>query len=527
MKKQWGTYGLLMGLLLAILCTGCARAPKQKVFVLGIDGFTFDLLLPWAQEGKLPHFAQLLEEGSSTQLISTIPPISPPAWTSAVTGVNPGKHGVYGFVKDLRPSSDGRPKPIYYTSLDRKADPLWIILSDRGRRSVIINIPSTSPPDKLKGVMISGFPHTSLTNFTYPPEYRFKIPEYRKDSYGREVRVGEEQAFLDDLNDIMERRARVALRLLDEEPWDFYFMVFIITDWVQHFYWKYMDRQHPLWEPEKAQQLGDAILKTYQRMDRFLGQLREKLDDKTTLLIMSDHGFGPIYQGINGQNFLDTMLPPSEFRVMAAETWGADFYLTTAQKPPYSQRTQENYNLTKELLKAKLEELRDPSTGQKIIQKVYQRDDIYWGPYAYQSPDILSLETSGYLFWNWNPTEDGELIFLKRGTKSYKHFFSGYHRMNGVLIMAGANINKGVTNFDAQVIDIAPTVLYLMGEPVPQEMDGRVLVEPITEEYVNAHSVEARWARSSRSRQLDELPDSVEAANKLIEEQLRAIGYVQ
>jgi predicted AlkP superfamily phosphohydrolase/phosphomutase len=526
MTKRWSPGTLLFLLLLALTGATCARAPKQKVFVLGIDGLTFDLLVPWAQEGKLPHFAQLLEEGSSTQLVSAVPPSSPPAWTSAITGVNPGKHGIFGFIKDIQTTSDGRPNLIYYTARDRRADPLWVILSERGRRSVVVNVPATSPPDKVKGVMISGFPHTSLTNFTYPPEFRFKIPNYRKDIYGQEVSVEGNEDFLKDLIDITDRRAKVIFKLIEEEPWELFFVTFTITDRVQHYFWKFMDPQHPDWTSEYAQLYGDAILKAYQKMDGFLGELRSRLDAQTTLLIMSDHGFGPIYQPINGENFIDLSIPSGDFRVVSADQFGAKFHLVTQKDPPYDRKTRESYTRTKELLKNKLEQLRDPTTGKKVIQTVFDRKDIYWGPYIDMAPDLLGLETKGYLFWNWNPREDGG-IFLQKEDPVFKHFLSGFHLMNGVLIMAGANVQGKVNNFDAQIIDIAPTVLYLLDEPIPEEMDGKILSAPIPAEYTAEHPLDVRWDRESRPPRAEGLSDSSEAINKLVEEQLRAIGYVQ
>jgi len=517
-------------LVLVLLSSGCARAPKQKVFVLGIDGLTFDLLVPWAKEGKLPNFAKLLEEGSSTQLISAVPPSSPPAWTSAVTGVNPGKHGIFGFVKGLKFSAGKHHDLIhdlyYYTSRDRRADPLWVILSERGRRSVVMNVPCSSPPDRMKGVMISGFPHTSQTNFTYPPEYRFKIPDYRNDIYGQIVQINGEEAFLEDMNDIMDRRATVVFKLLEEESWELFFVVFTIADRVQHYFWKFMDPKHPNWDPVKAQLYSNIVLETYQRLDQVVGKLRPKLDSQTTLVLMSDHGFGPVYQLVNGQNFIDQAVPRDVFRVMAADHFGASFHLTSKKDPPYDSKTREAYAQTKELLKSKLEQLRDPATGQKVISKVFEGDELYWGPYANVAPDLLGLETEGYLFWNWNPTEDGRLFPL-HDDPIFSRFFSAYHKMNGVLIITGANVQRGVNNFDAQIADIAPSVLYLLGEPIPQEMDGRILDAPISHEYLEDHPLDARWARSSKPRQTSGLSDSTEAINKFIEEQLRAIGYVQ
>jgi predicted AlkP superfamily phosphohydrolase/phosphomutase len=518
---------IVVALPLALLALGgsCGKTPTQKVFVLGIDGLTFDLLLPWAQQGKLPNFARLLEEGSSTQLISAVPPYSPPAWTSAVTGVNPGKHGIFGFVKGID-RQEGQPNLIYYTALDRQVDPLWVLLTERGRRSVVVNVPCSSPPDKLRGVMISGFPHTSLTNFTYPPEYRFKIPDYRKDIYGQLVRVNGEENFLKDMDDIMNRRIETIEKLLDEESWDLFFAVFTITDRVQHYFWKFMDPRHPRWNADKARLYGDAILESYQKMDAFLGQLRPRLDDHTSLLVMSDHGFGPVYQPVNGQNFLDRLEVPEDFSVMAADNFGAKFHITTTKKPPYDQRTQEAYAQTRELLNRELNRLRDPATGENVIREIVSREDLYWGPQSQQGPDIMGLENKGYLFWNWYPTEDGEL-FPDPEDPTLEQFFSAFHLLNGILIASGANVRSGRNNFDAQIMDIAPTVLYLLGELVPQDMDGAVLTEIVAPEYTQLHPVEARWDRTSRPRVAQSVIDSTEAINRFIEEQLRAIGYVQ
>jgi predicted AlkP superfamily phosphohydrolase/phosphomutase len=521
---------LIIGVACLLFALGCGKGPEQKVFVLGIDGLTFDLLIPWAREGKLPNFARLLAEGSSTQLVSAVPPYSPPAWTSAVTGVNPGKHGIFGFVKGID-TSGKEPQLRFYTAMDRQADPLWVILSEYGRRSIVINVPCSSPPDKLKGVMISGFPHTSLTNFTYPPEYRFKISGYRKDIYGQDAAVEGDDAFLEDLNDITNRRVDLILKLMQEERWDLFFAVFTITDRVQHYFWKHMDAKHPNWEPGESQQYRNAILNAYQRMDSILGQIQAGLDDRTTLLVLSDHGFGPIYRPVNGDNFIDQHvhgqdLQKGTFRIMAADQFGAAYHLVTEKRPPYDQATQNDYIQTKNLLKRKLEELKDPLTGKQVIRQVFDRRELYQGPHINMAPDLMALEMPGYLFWNWNPRKD-KGVFLQKGDPVFDHFLSGFHTMNGVLIMAGKNIRKGIINFQAQIIDITPTVLYLLGEPIPGEMDGTILGEPIAQEYVQLHPQDARRVRTSQSPTTEALFDSTEAVDEFIEEQLRAIGYVQ
>jgi predicted AlkP superfamily phosphohydrolase/phosphomutase len=313
-------FGLILSAL-ALVAMGCARGSQEKVFVLGVDGITFDLLLPWARQGRLPNFARIMETGSSTQLISVVPPFSPPAWTSATTGVNPGKHGIFGYVREIT-YGRGEPQLHYYTASDRISDPLWVLLTERGRRSVVVNVPCTAPPDSFDGIMICGFPQTSPTHFTYPADYRLKIPEYRVDHFGQMVFPETEGEFLMDLDDVMDRRTEVILKLLDEERWDLFFAVLTIADRVQHNFWKYMDPQHPLWTPEKAALHGDAIFKAYQRVDSFLGRLRQKLSPQTTLIIMSDHGFGPVHQIVNSPNWLSAAMPRAISKLWPRIIWG-------------------------------------------------------------------------------------------------------------------------------------------------------------------------------------------------------------
>jgi predicted AlkP superfamily phosphohydrolase/phosphomutase len=514
----------MLSLLLAL--AGCGQKPKQKVFVLGIDGITFDLMTPWIEEGKLPNFAELIQQGSSTELISVIPTFSPPAWTTAVTGVNPGKHGIFGYVRDIA-HHQGKPQLVYYTALDRTADPLWVVLTERGRRSIVINIPCTAPPDSLHGIMISGFPQTSPTDYTYPPEFRLEIPDYRVDhmGMGRLMASGGEEVFLSEINEIMDRRADLILELMETESWDLFFAVLTITDRVQHHFWKHMDSRHPLWEPDKARQWGETILQTYQRVDTFLGRLRARLDPETTLIVMSDHGFGPVYQIINSYNFLSAAMPEGKFQAMAKDHLGVNFSLYVKKGTPYTQENVQAMNETRDLLKNTLIQLRDPATDQPVISQLIDREQLYAGSQTGQAPHILGLESEGYLIWNWYPTEDGE-TFPSWHNPLYESLLTGFHRLNGVLIMTGQNIQPGVHRFDAQLMDIAPTLLYLLGEPIPQNMDGQVLEEPILPEFAAAHPVEARWDRADRSAQPRAASDSARAINQYIEEQLRSIGYV-
>ncbi len=161
-----------------------------------------------------------------------------------------------------------------------------------------------------------------------------------------------------------------------------------------------------------------------------------------------------------------------------------------------------------------------------MINKVYTREELYQGPHLGQAPNVLALENEGYLFWNWNHTDD-KAVFPDKDHPIFSRLFSAFHKMNGVLVMSGSHIRRGINNYDANIMDIAPTVLYLLKEPIPSYMDGAVLSEPIDPGYIRQHPLDARWERPSGSTAVKSLADSSEAVNAFIEEQLRAIGYVQ
>jgi predicted AlkP superfamily phosphohydrolase/phosphomutase len=285
-----------------LLVTGCSRtqAPAEsRVVVIGFDGLTFDTLTPWCDQGYLPNFTTLLNNGYSSVLTSVEPPSSPPAWTTAVTGVNPGKHGIYGFLQHSKYASEGSGEPDYISSTDRLASPLWKILEKEQKRVCLINIPITSPPDSVNGMMIAGFPHDSSSPLTFPRSIKKDIPEYRIDLFGLQPHYGEEEVWLSNLYDRALKRADVALRYLKSEPWDLFWIVFTGTDRIQHFFWKYYDHAHPLHTSVDSGKYKNAIRDFYIFMDAQLGRLIDAIPEDINLIVMSDHGFGPVYRGIN------------------------------------------------------------------------------------------------------------------------------------------------------------------------------------------------------------------------------------
>jgi predicted AlkP superfamily phosphohydrolase/phosphomutase len=260
---------------------------KPRVLVIGLDGATWDLVKPWVQSGYLPQMARLTEEGSGGNLESTVPPVSPAAWSSFMTGKNPGKHGVFDFtVRDFRG---------YGMRLaQRTPEPsLWALLSNQGRSVCVVNVPQTYPPEPVQGYLVTGLGTPSERVFTHPAELsqRLRRQGYQINTEVDLQRDGAER-FVEDVQQVAERVTETSLGLMERLDWDLSVVVLRLTDEVAHFFWHWMDTEHPAHQPaDDLHRL--AILRCYQKADELIGKLLEAVEDaETTVLIMSDHGFG-------------------------------------------------------------------------------------------------------------------------------------------------------------------------------------------------------------------------------------------
>lgn len=510
---------------------------RPKVLIIGIDGATPDLVLPWCKEGKLPNINRLVNEGIYGNLESTIPPITPAAWTSFLTGKNPGKHGIFDFMEREPGSYNFR----YINARSRKSPSLWKLLSDNGYKVGVLNVPMTYPPEEVNGFLISGLDAPDEKSAVYPKglfeELDKNVGGFQLDirHLGNMKSDSQRSAFLQEVQDVEEQRVKVLLYLQQKYNCDFLMLVFNATDQVQHHFWHYMDPSHPKYDPAGSEKYGDAIFNIYRKIDELIGKLYKELRPTDAVVLMSDHGFGPtskyylstnhmleeaglltfknkgllvnisvktekILKSVlsdNQKKFVANLLPTfrekfENFNLLGALDWKKTraFAFELTGLAPFIWINDGNsfpngtvwYEREKgEILKIiddTFQSLTDPADNNKIGTNVYFKSGIFSGPYSGNGPDAVvgSWEDTGFNIKRNYTNDNGSSFFGIDNTPFLSGTeWSGTHRINGIFLIAGDYIQHNGELSGAGICDIFPTVLSIFDLPVPDGTDGKVL----------------------------------------------------
>ena len=268
-----------------------------KLLIIGLDGATFDLIKPWAAQGKLPTLAKLMQTGVTGNLESTLPPVTSPAWPTFMTGKNPGKHGVFDFIRPRAGTFD------MVNASQIKSKLLWEILSEAGYSVGVLNVPITYPPRPVNGYMIPGLLSPDQGKTVYPAEllkpYEAELGKYRL-TPNVQYKAGNEAEFIADLHDLIDTQLRYALRLMKDQPTDVVMLHFLATDNGSHALWRFMDPTHPRYDAALAPKYSNALQKVYQHLDEAVAKVQAAAGaELQATVVMSDHGFGPLHRTIN------------------------------------------------------------------------------------------------------------------------------------------------------------------------------------------------------------------------------------
>jgi predicted AlkP superfamily phosphohydrolase/phosphomutase len=462
-----------------------------KVIVIGLDGATWELLKPWVDAEKLPTIKRLMDKGAWGVLKSTTPPVTFPAWECMFTGQNPGKLGVFDFVRvDVK-----QRRFKTNTTNSFKGEPLWNILNHYGYKTCVVGIP-TSKIQPIYGVMVGG--PFSFRTLTYPEEYKKVLDNLKYELYPNKltklfIETSESKPPLEFLKEVIQSRFKLAEYLINTEEPDFLAFVIFFIDNIQHFFW------------------GESILyQAWKIIDEELGKFVSKYN--SIFFIVSDHGFNKMLKTFYLSKFLrdkgllvykdkiklkiakkinlnsivkigkilkldniltkviprDKMLTlfsifPDKHGRLGAEgledliDWEKSRCIPLSTGI-YLNCPKENEWTLKNILKKELTDLTD------LIEDVYYKDEIYSGPYLDYAPDIIIKPKKGIRLLESPFVDTAVSINSWKGWK-------GNHAFEGIVLVSGTNIKK--TKRDMSILDITPTILHIYGISTSSVMDGK------------------------------------------------------
>jgi predicted AlkP superfamily phosphohydrolase/phosphomutase len=498
---------------------------ERPILLIGLDGAAWSVLDPLLQLGDLPTLRQLIDRGAHGTMSSTIPPITPAAWASFMTGTRPGKHGIYDFrVYDPHTYRD-----TFVTRQALGRVTMWELLRSAGRRVGVVNLPVMYPPDAAMGTIVSGFdtPSTSAP-FTSPPELRERILAQMPDYFfgvapdpadPALLHDGPFEQFLEQVKRDFEQRTGVALALLADGPWDVFMVHFQAIDALQHVLWRVVA------EPAADPRRWDRVREIYRYLDRSIAQLLRASPPATLVVALSDHGFGshlgrlypnallrswgylvrtkrpkPRHRALHKwlgrlgvRRYRDKRAPfdwmgqvraetieailradwkRTRAYVAAAEQYGLLYVNLRGREPEgIVEPGADQRQLLKEL-RARLTAVCDPHDDAPAFADILDGTEVYPQDPLGRRPDLVLVPRTGYSVSRQVAPPDW---WAQR-----EPVLNGTHRAEGLVIVAGDGVRPGSLPEAVELMDVAPTVLAAAGVGIPEDMDGRSLTQLFT-----------------------------------------------
>ena len=535
---------------------------SARALFIGLDGATFTILDSLMNEGVMPRLSEVLRHGTRGELASVIPPLTPPAWTSLMTGRSPGNHGIFDFLRfEFR--AGGQQLRVLDAN-DVGAPTIWNIAGQHGIRSSVLNFPMTFPVRDFPGTVVPGWvPWRHLRLACYPRSLYDRVSAAIPNFNPRELAMDmalEERALegchseedYETLINLHIRRERqwfeVARYLMAEEPTDIVAVLFDGVDKLQHFCWRFLDPNiFPASPSDFERKVRACCLQYFREIDGFIGALADTAGADTPLFIASDHGFGPTTEVF----FLNEWLHRNGYLVwadsvnveqkhpemlgmgtMARRFYEIDWEKTTAYCPTPSSNgifitprglngagvSPDGYYAFREALAEKLKHFQDPVTGIRPVTSIAVRDQAFAGTFMESAPDLtLSLRDGGLV--SILPSD----VLVKPRPET-----TGAHRPNGVFFARGPGIRKSASTESLSILDVAPTMLHALGIAIPRELEGRVPDALFESGYLDSHPVAFEGTpRSTAAAAGSEAAAPDPTMQEDVIGQLRALGYME
>ncbi|MBL7008388.1 MAG: alkaline phosphatase family protein [Planctomycetes bacterium] len=557
-----------------------SQPPRKRVVFVGIDGATWDIIEPMVAAGKLPNLAAMMAGGSYGPLESTKPPNSSLAWTSFQTGVHPGKHGVY-FFREQRPGSYERPV-VSLRSV--QAPTVWRTASEAGKKVSVAYLPMTFPPEELSGGMVGGLlTPDRRADFVKPDGLRpaleqavgFELPSDNEPELL--YHSSDERTALASLIRTTEQVEQVGMAMLDLHDPDLFALVFRGVDLASHQAWCFQDPEWAARNPEAARGREGLLADMYQRLDAALGRFRDKalaMDGEVSFGCCSDHGFGPIsyrfyvnawlaregylvlkkgaaagggrlrlwlerkWTGLlrrtgisrrrlekgaaplrSGDQTIRDMIDWSRTRAYSSFSGGEDIVLVNlkGRQPEGIVEAGAEYEALRDEILAKLLQVR-AEDGTRIVAKAFRREDLWQGPQLHLAPDIQFITHETSVNAAPSPVHPRVVEPAVEGRPAM-------HRMQGVYLWEGPGVfRRGHRQGGYQIADMGAMMLHLLGLPLGEHLDGRVMEEVLEPAYREANPARACAGAELKPRTFG--ADAGQDDAKLVET-MRALGYME
>jgi predicted AlkP superfamily phosphohydrolase/phosphomutase len=502
-----------------------------------------------------------MREGASAPLRSTILPNSFPGWASCTTGTSEGMHGVFSpFIKNA-----GHYGVRAMSGRDIMTRPVWDIITEIGGRSVVVNVPTTYPPEPMNGLMVTGMLTPGLaSDFTHPASLKAELLAAVPGYIIEPERLPDKHARAELFRRSIDQREQALRYLLGRGEWDFLMVVFSVLDRAQHDFWADMDPEHPRHDPRTPPEFRGFIHQIYERLDAAVGRLIEQLPAQSRVLIVSDHGFcSELYEvrvnellwsrgllafkspalrrsragvrsikekiasRITPQNPSGSLLERkvhygsafleeidwSRTRAFFAQDKGVWVNLRGREANGIVPETE--FDSVVEETRAALLALKSSEDGQPVFESAMRRDEAFDGNWSGRMPDLVMVPRDDRYVYNERPSY-GDIIVAADST-------TGTHSRDGIFIAWGNGIKAGdELALQPQLRDVGPTALASLGLPLTTDMDGRGLTEIFEGEIELSR-------QGSSYREPGAEAGSVYGAKEEAElrERLRALGYIE
>ena len=525
---------------------------SNKVLMIGLDGATFTLLDPLVEQGVMPFMGGVLKNGVRSELMSTRNPLTPPAWTTMITGRSPTAHGVYDF---LRPTflADGGVYLKINDFRDNHCETIWSIANRHKRRATSLNFYGMAPPPAIDGYVISGFvPWRHLRHGTYPREFYDEVralPNFDFRNLGMDIgeekksvqglHQGEHEPWIKLQNERDEAWTELTCHLMKKDRTDLTAVVLDGPDKLQHLFWRFVDPALAEKQPSDwHKHIEELSLGFYRGLDRNLKMMFDAAGPETDILITSDHGFGPtteifyVNEWLSRNGYLhwsDVAKDDSVGQLTADKLKDhlgmVDWKKTLAFTPTPSSNAifvkldkgsglgvkEDDYLPFVLKLQRELLDIRDPDDGQPIVIGA-DLNKLRGSSFVEPCPDItLRLRDGGFV----SILKSNEIL-TQRPTPD------GTHRPAGIFIGHGPSFRKGARIDALNILDISPLILTLMGIPVPRDMEGRVP----TEVLAGDHEVREGEATTAPNADASDRADASEEEREALMSQLKILGYM-